>query len=169
MGEAEASGLGPKPTGRLSMDIKNVAASGILLAVGVGFGLTSVFAMDVGTAFRMGPGYFPLVLSIVISVIGVLVGIRAVTEGVEFHPQIAPVRALAAVIAAPILFGLTVRGLGFVPAVALTTLAAVLATGQRPLAALLITVGITVFCLAVFYYGLGLPVRLIGPWLGGWI
>ncbi|WP_280523768.1 tripartite tricarboxylate transporter permease [Rhizobium sullae] len=23
-----------------------------------------------------------------------------------------------------------------------------------------------IFCLAVFYYGLGLPVRLFGPWIG---
>lgn len=149
------------------MDIKNIAASGVLLAVGLGFGFSSVFAMEVGSAFRMGPGYFPLVLSLVITVIGILIGIKAITENAEFRPQIVPLRAFAAIIIAPILFGLTVRGLGFVPAVALTTLsAASAATGQRPHVVLAITVGITVFCLGVFYYGLGLPVRLIGPWLG---
>ena len=149
------------------MDIKNIAASGTLLVVGLEFGISSIFAMDVGSALRMGPGYFPLILSIVITVIGVAIGIKALTETETFCPQIAPWRALAAIIVAPILFGLTVRGLGFVPAVALTTLsAASAATGQRPLIILAITSGITVFCLGVFYYGLGLPVRLIGPWLG---
>lgn len=149
------------------MDIKNIAASGALLAVGIGFGISSVFTMDVGSALRMGPGYFPLILSIVITVIGVVIGIKALRDTEAFRPQIAPLRALAAIIIAPILFGLTVRGLGFVPAVALTSLsAATAATGQKPLVVLAITLGITVFCLGVFYYGLGLPVRLIGPWLG---
>ena len=149
------------------MDIKNIAASGALLAVGIGFGISSIFAMDVGSALRMGPGYFPLILSTVITVIGVVIGIKALTETETFRPQIAPLRALAAIIIAPILFGLTVRGLGFVPAVALTTLSAASAvTGQRPHIVLAITLGITVFCLGVFYYGLGLPVRLIGPWVG---
>ncbi|WP_320201838.1 tripartite tricarboxylate transporter TctB family protein (plasmid) [Agrobacterium sp. rho-13.3] len=149
------------------MDIKNIAASGTLLAVGIGFGISSIFTMDVGSALRMGPGYFPLILSIVITVIGVVIGIKALRDTEAFHPQIAPLRAVVAIIVAPILFGLTVRGMGFVPAVALTSLsAATAATGQRPLVVLAITLGITVFCLAVFYYGLGLPVRLIGPWLG---
>lgn len=149
------------------MDIKNIVASGTLLAVGIGFGISSIFTMDVGSALRMGPGYFPLILSIVITVIGVVIGIKALRDTEAFHPQIAPLRALIAIIVAPILFGLTVRGMGFVPAVALTSLsAATAATGQRPLVVLAITLGITVFCLAVFYYGLGLPVRLIGPWLG---
>ncbi|MGV1908223.1 tripartite tricarboxylate transporter TctB family protein [Agrobacterium cavarae] len=149
------------------MDIKNIAASGTLLAVGIGFGISSIFTMDVGSALRMGPGYFPLILSIVITVIGVVIGIKALRDTDVFRPQIAPLRALAAIIIAPILFGLTVRGLGFVPAVALTSLsAATAASGQRPLIILAITVGITVFCLGVFYYGLGLPVRPIGPWLG---
>jgi hypothetical protein len=149
------------------MDIKNIAASGTLLAVGLAFGISSIFTMDVGSALRMGPGYFPLILSIVITVIGVVIGIKALKDIEVFRPQNAPLRALAAIIVAPILFGLTVRGLGFVPAVALTSLsAAAAASGQRPLVVLAITLGITVFCLGVFYYGLGLPVRLIGPWLG---
>ncbi|PDS35036.1 hypothetical protein CO665_27140 [Rhizobium anhuiense] len=149
------------------MDIKNVAASGALLAVGIGFGISSVFTMDVGSALRMGPGYFPLILSIVITVIGIAIGTKALRDTEVFHPQIAPLRALFAIIIAPILFGLTVRGLGFVPAVAITSLsAATAATGQKPLVVVAIMLGITVFCLGVFYYGLGLPVRLIGPWLG---
>ncbi|MBP2542440.1 tripartite tricarboxylate transporter TctB family protein [Agrobacterium tumefaciens] len=149
------------------MDIKNIAASGTLVAVGIGFGISSIFTMDVGSAVKMGPGYFPLILSIVITVIGAVIGTKALRDTEVFRPQIAPLRALAAIIVAPILFGLTVRGLGFVPAVALTSLsAATAATGQRPLVVIAITLGITVFCLGVFYYGLGLPVRLIGPWLG---
>ena len=32
--------------------------------------------------------------------------------------------------------------------------------------ALALTVGLTMFCVLVFSYGLGLPLRLFGPWLG---
>jgi putative tricarboxylic transport membrane protein len=33
--------------------------------------------------------------------------------------------------------------------------------------AILLTIGLTVFCILVFNVGLGLPLRLIGPWLRG--
>lgn len=149
------------------MDIKNLAASLVLLVVGLSFGLTSFFGMDVGSALKMGPGYFPLVLSVLIIGIGLAVGLKALTVSVPFHPQHAPVRSIVAIIVAPILFGLTVRGLGFVPAVMLTALSASMAAkGQRPHVAAVIALAITAFCLAVFYYGLGLPVRLFGPWIG---
>ncbi|WP_028003894.1 tripartite tricarboxylate transporter TctB family protein [Sinorhizobium meliloti] len=149
------------------MDIKNLAASLVLLATGLSFGLTSLFGMDVGSALRMGPGYFPLVLSILITGIGLAVGLRALTVSQPFHPQHAPVRSIVAIIVAPILFGLTIRGLGFIPAVLLTAVSAAMAAkGQRPQIAVVIALAITVFCLAVFYYGLGLPVRLFGPWIG---
>jgi hypothetical protein len=149
------------------MDIKNLAASLVLLVTGLCFGLTSFFGMDVGSALRMGPGYFPLVLSILITGIGLAVGLKALTVSVPFHPQHAPVRSIVAIIVAPILFGLTIRGLGFVPAVLLTAVSAAMAAkGQRPHIAAVIALAITAFCLAVFYYGLGLPVRLFGPWIG---
>jgi len=149
------------------MDIKNLAASLVLLLTGLCFGLTSFFGMEVGSALRMGPGYFPLVLSILITAIGLAVGLKALTISVPFHPQHAPFRSIVAIVVAPIIFGLTVRGLGFVPAVTLTAFSAAMATkGQKPHLAAIIALAITAFCLAVFYYGLGLPVRLFGPWIG---
>jgi hypothetical protein len=60
-----------------------------------------------------------------------------------------------------------VRGLGFVPAIFLTTMIAALASLRMKLpAALLLAVAVTVFSTAVFSYGLGLPFRRFGPWLG---
>jgi hypothetical protein len=31
----------------------------------------------------------------------------------------------------------------------------------------MLTVGLTLFCVLVFRIGLGLPLKLVGPWLGG--
>lgn len=149
------------------MDIKNLAASLVLLLTGFCFGLTSFFGMEVGSALRMGPGYFPLVLSILITAIGLAVGLKALTISAPFHPQHAPFRSIVAIVVAPIIFGLTVRGLGFAPAVTLTAFSAAMAAkDQKPHLAAIIALAITAFCLAVFYYGLGLPVRLFGPWTG---
>ncbi len=33
--------------------------------------------------------------------------------------------------------------------------------------AVALIVGLTIFCVLVFHVGLGLPVKLVGPWLGG--
>ena len=63
-------------------------------------------------------------------------------------------------------FGLTVQGLGFVPAIFLTTIIAAMASFQMRLHwALLLAVVLTVFSTLVFSYGLGLPFRRFGPWL----
>jgi len=151
------------------MDIKNILSSALLLAVGGAFAWSAMTGMDVGTARRMGPGYFPLVLAGIIMLIGLIVGAKALTRSEPFKPDLAPLRAFIAILGAPILFGATIRGLGFLPAVALTTLLASLAAPSRLHTIILITAGITMFCLLVFYYGLGLPIRLLGPWLGALI
>ena len=72
------------------------------------------------------------------------------------------------ILAAPVVFGLTVRGLGLVPALALVVLISAFASRRMSLwLAVALTVGLTVFCVLVFSLGLGLPLRLFGPWLGG--
>ncbi|KRW97619.1 tripartite tricarboxylate transporter TctB family protein [Paracoccus sp. MKU1] len=148
------------------MDIKNLLSSALLLAVGSGFAWSAMTGMEIGTARRMGPGYFPLILAGIIILIGLIIGVKGLMRSERFQPDLAPLRAFIAILGAPIFFGATIRGLGFLPAVALTTLLASLAASSRLSTILLITAGITVFCLLVFYYGLGLPIRLLGPWLG---
>ena len=75
-------------------------------------------------------------------------------------------RGIVFILPAPIFFGLTVRGLGFVPAIFLTTLIAGLASFKMRLPwALALAVVVTIFSTLVFSYGLGLPFRRFGPWL----
>ena len=73
--------------------------------------------LELGTALRMGPGYFPLVLA------GAPRRARARhrwSQALRPHgdPDRLAVawRGLVLILAAPVFFGLTVRGLGFVPA-----------------------------------------------------
>jgi hypothetical protein len=142
------------------------AAAGILFIVfGLLFGVQSL-GMELGTAFRMGPGYFPLVLSGVLILLGLAVLIKAFKTATA--PEIGHFawRGMLFILPAPVFFGLTVRGLGFVPAIFLTTLIAGLASlKMKPHWALVLACAVTLFSTLVFSYGLGLPFRRFGPWL----
>jgi hypothetical protein len=77
-----------------------------------------------------------------------------------------PWRGLVLILAAPVLFGITVRGLGLVGAVVLAIVTSTFASQRSGLVlAGLLTLGLTIFCVLVFSYGLGLPIPLRGPWL----
>ena len=151
-----------KPT---TIDTTNGLCGAIFIAVGLFFAYQAAMTLDIGTAFRMGPGYFPLVLAIVLTLLGLIVLVQAMR--IEGEP-IGPIawRGMAFILPAPIFFGLTVRGLGFVPSLFLTGLIAAFAsTRMKPGMALLLCAGLTLFSVIVFSYALGLPVQRFGPWL----
>jgi uncharacterized membrane protein len=113
----------------------------------------------------MGPGYFPLVLSVILVLLGGVIAVTALNAGAEALGSYAW-RGMIFILPAPIFFGLTVRGLGFVPSIFLTTVIAALASLKMKLpAALLLALAVTVFSTLVFSYALGLPFRRFGPWL----
>lgn len=149
----------------LTFNVKDLGAGLIFIAIGVVFGLGSM-GLEIGSALRMGPGYFPLVLA------GLLValGLAIVAQGFGHEATgelVVPWRGLVLILAVPIVFGLTVRGLGLVPALVLVVLISAFASRRMsvPLA-LALSLGLTLFCVLVFSFGLGLPLRLFGPWLG---
>jgi putative tricarboxylic transport membrane protein len=141
------------------------AASGVIFfVIGAGFALASR-SLEMGSALRMGPGYFPLVLSFILMAVGLVIIATSFTGRSE--PLTAtPWRGLILVLAAPVVFALTVRKLGLLPAIALTALFCVYASRRATASlAVLLCIALTLFCLGVFSYGLGLPLPLLGPWL----
>ncbi len=148
----------------LTIDPVNGACGALFVAFGLFFGIGSL-DLEIGTSFRMGPGYFPLVLSGLLVVLGLV--ILAQATRVEGEP-LGPIawRGILFILPAPIFFGLTVRGLGFVPAIFLTALIAAFASHKmKPGMALILAAVLTVFSVAVFSYALGLPFQRFGPWL----
>ena len=146
------------------IDPAEAACGAIFIGFGAFFALQS-FGLDIGTAFRMGPGYFPLVLAIVLILLGGVIFIRATRVQGDTLGAIAW-RGIFFILPAPIFFGFTVRGLGFVPALFFSALIAAFASHKMsPLMAVIISAAITVFSVAVFNYGLGLPFQRFGPWL----
>ena len=136
----------------------------LFILFGLIFGLKGL-GLEMGTTLRMGPGYFPMVLAVLLAGLGAAIVISAfgsVGEAVGTYAW----RGMVFILAAPVFFGLTVRGLGFVPSIFFTTLIAGLAgLKMKPLQAVGLAVGVTIFTTLVFSYALGLPFRRFGPWL----
>jgi hypothetical protein len=138
----------------------------IYVAFGAG---AVVIARDygLGTAFRMGPAYFPTVLGGVLVLIGLLsLGRAALRSGEPLPP--ARIKGLLAVTVATLGFGALVRGAGLVVALPVLVVVSAAASARfRWGPALALAAGLTLFCAAVFLKGLGVPIPLRGPWLGG--
>lgn len=148
----------------LKFDTVNLLCGLLFIGLGLFFGLQAL-ALDLGTTFRMGPGYFPFVLAGTLCLFGAIILIQSTRVESEAIGPIAW-RGILLILSAPIFFGLTVRGLGFVPAVFLTALIASFASSRmKPLTALILSVSLAIFAVLVFSYGLGLPFRRFGPWL----
>lgn len=147
----------------ISIDRTNGICGLAFIAAGLFF-VWQALSLEIGTAFRMGPGYFPLVLACILTLLGVAVLVQATRVQGEPIGPIA-IRGMLFILPAPIFFGLTVRGLGFVLALFFTALIAAFASHKMsPLVAVLLSAVLTVFSVGVFSYGLGLPFQLFGPW-----
>ena len=148
---------------QVQFDSTNAICGLTFIALG-GFFIYQCLNLELGTAFRMGPGYFPMILAVILTVLGVIVLVQATrVKGEPMGPL--ALRGMLFVLPAPVFFGLTVRGLGFVPSLFFTALIAAFAsTRMKPGMALVLALAITIFSAAVFSYALGLPFERFGPW-----
>jgi len=129
--------------------------------VGVAFAATAIAKLPIGTAAQMGPGYYPILLSIILVGLGAAIAFGFAGES-EVPGEMISLRSFLLVAGAPILFALTIRSLGFLPATFLAVFAAALADRSTGIVHSLATsVGLTAFCVAVFIYGIKVPYPLI--------
>jgi Tripartite tricarboxylate transporter TctB family len=145
----------------------DIVAGLIFVVFGLAFAITSL-SYEMGTPLRMGPGYFPLALGGILVFLGLLIAGKGFisSSGAEGRISGVPWRALLLIVLAVLFFGLTVRGLGLVPATAVTAMLAALASSRTGiLAAVAIAAGLTVLCVIVFVLALQLRLPLVGPWL----
>jgi hypothetical protein len=149
----------------MTINRKDATAGVLFIAFGLIFGLNAYLNLDLGTNLRMGPGYFPLLLSAALVILGIAIFCHAFTVDDEEWGQI-PWRGMFFILLGPIAFGLTLGGLGLIPALAIVAfLTSFASMRMNPLLAVVLTAGLTVFCVAVFSWGLGSPIRLWGPWM----
>ena len=114
-----------------------------------------------GTSLRMGPGYFPSVLGGLL----VLFGLYLVVVGLRRNEKIEGNWSLRALVVLPlslVLFGLLMEYAGFVPALLALIFGSAAAGSEFKLnEVLLLSIGLTVACVALFIWGLQLPYPLL--------
>ncbi len=146
---------------------KDLLAGGTFVAFGLAFAITSS-TYEVGTALRMGPGYFPLDLGSLLVLLGILIAVKGFVAADSDEIGPVPWKALALLVTAFLFFGFTVRGLGLVPALFVTVFLSALAGHRaRVIPAVVIAGCLTVLSVLIFVIVLQLRLPYFGPWLQG--
>jgi hypothetical protein len=118
-----------------------------------------------GTASRMGPGYFPFGLGILLVIIGVVVLIGSLRDNADDgEPQLATwdLKSLALILASVVLFGILLKPMGLPIAVAASVLVASFASHEfRWTTALINIVALMALSILVFVLGIGLEFNLL--------
>lgn len=120
-----------------------------------------------GTAGRMGAGYFPSVLSAILMLIGLLSAARAFVQEGQPVGAIAW-KPMALVVGSTALFGLLLPTAGLVVALTILIITSAFASQHfrldpKAVSGLILLVA---FCALVFVKALGVPLPLVGSWFG---
>jgi hypothetical protein len=136
----------------------------------IAFGAAVIFIgreYGMGTGTKMGPAYFPTVLSLLLILIGIISLIRSFIQPGTPISAIT-FKGLFLVIVSILLFGLTVRGAGLIialPVLVIVSSYASIKFRWKPTLAL--AVAMTFGCILIFLKGLGVPLPILGSWFGG--
>lgn len=139
---------------------KDFLAGMIFVCVGLIFFIWS-HQYNMGTATRMGPGYYPSLLSIILCLFGVGSMIKGVTTRIADPLPQRDILPLFFMVASVVSFGLLIEHTGFIVA---SFVSLVLICYQRlrtkPLEVLLIFLALTLFNYIVFirFFGMPMPV-----------
>jgi hypothetical protein len=140
-----------------------LAGGSIAIAIG-GFAVWEASGYTIGELSRMGPGYFPVALGVVMIGLGaalIFEGRRADAEPAE-NPAW---RTLIAVLTGIGAFALLLERTGLVPAsVALVLLAALAEPQYRPGQTVLLALAISAISVLVFTVLIGLPLPAFARW-----
>jgi hypothetical protein len=144
---------------------RNVLAGLMFMAFGVAF-FVGATNYSMGTGARMGPGYFPRLLSGLLFVLGIIIALEGVREVQKEGPEhigwhIAPMLYLLGAIGA---FGVILPKGGLILAtLAIVGISASAARDKKWHEIAILAVGLAAFCVLAFVKGLGLQMKIF-PW-----
>lgn len=133
-----------------------------MMFLGIGAGaIISARSYPFGNTLRMGPGYFPTMLGVILVLFGIYIMVRGLRSDEKIRSNWS-IRALIVLPISMILFGILMELAGFIPALAALIFVAV-ASGRefKFMEVLLLTIFLGVISIAMFIWGLGLPYPLI--------
>ncbi|GAP33630.1 tripartite tricarboxylate transporter TctB family protein [Piscinibacter sakaiensis] len=132
----------------------------ILVGIGFAFGATNY---SMGNSARPGPGYFPLLLSVILAILGCVVLFKSLTIETEGGDPIGAIawRPLLITVASIIVYGVLQPRLGlFIAVPVLIVMVSFAGDEFKWIGVLASAVVLTVFSWAVFVYGLNLTIPL---------
>ena len=139
---------------------KDFWAGAMLIATGVA-AVAIAGGYPIGTAVRMGPGYFPIVLGVILTLFGLGLLMRGLRGGEPISGGWSA-RALIVLPLAFVLFGFLMDRAGFIPALVVLIFGSALASDQFDFKeVVLLTIALTALSAGIFIWGLGLPYPLI--------
>ncbi len=143
------------------------AGAGLFLIAVGGIALWQGAELSAGTLSQIGPGMLPRALA----ALTVLCGIGSLADAVLNHGaglERWHLRGPLFILGAAVLFGLAVRPLGLAVAAPVAIVVGAFASSETKIGETVVfSAVITVFCLALFKYALGLPIP-VAPWLIGY-
>ena len=140
----------------------DVLSGAIPMVLGVIF-LAASRRLPFGTLSHMGPGFFPISLSVLLFLFGVLILVRGLRSPTASHPQWPALRPFIAISACPILFALLIETAGLVISViAVCVVARMAVPVAKGWDIVLVPVGTAVFCVVVFVTLMDMPLPILG-------
>ncbi len=144
--------------------------SGLMfLVVGVVFAVGATH-YSMGTSAKPGAGYFPLILSVLMAILGAVVLFKSLTIETEGGDPIGAIawRPLIVIVLSIAVFGATINRLGLVLAVPILIMISSLAGDEfKWLGVILHSVVLTAFSWLIFVYGLKLTIPLWPSFIAG--
>lgn len=149
-------------TGHHLRNRRDIIGGAALAAIGVFLGVIGA-RYQLGTLFQMGAGFFPVVVSTILAGIGLaLILLSSRQPADESADEDAPrfdALSATAILASIVVFGLTVRHIGLVPATFLLVGTAALAERRARLWRTLI-LAVMLSAVAVFLFSMALGIRI---------
>ncbi|MFN4211376.1 MAG: tripartite tricarboxylate transporter TctB family protein [Devosia sp.] len=139
--------------------------SGLIFFVVAALALAMGSQYVLGTARNMGPGSYPLLVGSLLGLVSLVLIARSFA-GPRDEPISLALRPMLIVAAGILIFALVLMQAGLFLAIIALVLISASASGQlRPFKAIILAVGLSVACCAIFVYGLGQQLPIFGHWL----
>jgi Tripartite tricarboxylate transporter TctB family len=134
--------------------------SGLLCVAVAGAFIAQARGYSMGTAIRMGPGYFPTLLAYALAGVGVILIARSFYLTGERVPRL-HLFPLAVLVVAIMIFGALINWLGLVVVGAMVAVVGARAGPEfRTKEVVALAAVLVAFSVAVFVYALGLPLKV---------
>ena len=141
---------------------KHTCSGGLILIIGLGAAIRGS-QYPVGTLHRMGPGFFPTMLGLILAVLGLATTLSGQWEQSPVTParQKPQRRAWFCICASLVAFVVVGRYGGLLPATAATVFVAAMGDGGNTVStAMLLACSVTAVCIVVFWWALHLQFPL---------